>query len=27
MVVAVLVGCTRAILGTVVPVAPGAEPL
>ena len=26
MVVAVLVGCTRAILGTVVPVAPGAEP-
>ena len=26
MVVAVLVGCTRAIPGTVVPVAPGAEP-
>ena len=26
MVVALLVGCTRAILGTVVPVAPGAEP-
>jgi len=26
MVVAVLVGCTRAILGTVLPVAPGAEP-
>lgn len=26
MVVAVLAGCTRAILGTVVPVAPGAEP-
>ena len=26
MVVAVLVGCTRAILGTVSPVAPGAEP-